>query len=383
MTTSILRARSAATPFAILLLLLISGTRAASAQVDSFDALAAEAAAARTANDGPKAIELYRRALKLRSTWIEGWWFLGTLSYDSDEYAACKDALSHLVQLLDANALPTLSAPALTILGLCEYSTEDYNAALDHIQHGLKVSNGKLETSMEAVARFHEALLLTKTGLYDSALRHLFPFAKTHTADSALTTAIGIASLRRPLLPQEVPADQEQVVTAAGKATYLWMTGDEHAEDALKALVAEYKLTPNIHFLFGTYLIDRRTEDAMVEFRQELRIDPSNHAAEAMLALQLYRTGKFDEALTYAKQALEGDGKLPKAHLAMGLLLARQGRTGDAAEQFQAACDLEPGDFECHTALATAYSRLGRPEESRRERFAAMELAGESAPDGH
>ncbi len=358
------------------LVLLMTGSCWARPGADSFEELAAQAAAARAANDIPKAMDLYRQALQARPGWVEGWWFLGTLSYDSDQYAGGKDALSHLVQLLDTRA-----APALTMLGLCEYSTGDYVNALDHIQSGLKLSNGKLETSIEAVARFHEALLLTKTGLYDSALQHLFPFAKAHPADSALTMGIGLAALRQPLTPEEVPANRKDLIGAAGKATYLWMTGDaDNAEAGFRTLLAKYPREANVHFLYGSFLVDRRADDAISEFRQELAVNPSNPAAQAMLALQLYRAGKFDEAWPYASQAAEAGAKLPKAQLALGLLLTKKGQTGDGIGHLQSACELEPGDFECHAALASAYSRLGRAEEARRERFTTMQLAKETAP---
>ncbi len=370
-----LKARSA-TPFLIFFLILTATTCWGRAGADAFDELAAQAAAARTANSIPKAIELYRQALELRPGWIEGWWFLGTLSYDSDQYAGGKDALAHLVQLLDVRA-----APALTMLGLCEYSTADYVNSLDHIQSGIKLSNGKLEASIEAVARFHEALLLTKTGLYDSALQHLVPFARAHPADPALTMGIGLAALRRPLVPEEVPADKRDLVTAAGKATYLWMTGDgDNAEAGFRTLVKSYPNEANVHFLYGSFLVDRRADDAISELRQELTLNPSNPAAQAMLALQLYRAGKLDEAWPYASQAAESGAKLSKAQLALGLLLIRRGQAGDGIGHLQAACELEPGDFECHAALATAYSLLGRAEDSRRERFTSMQLATQNAP---
>ena len=51
----------------------------------TFEELASQATAAREANNIPKAIDLYRQALQLKPAWTEGWWFLGTLSYDADQ----------------------------------------------------------------------------------------------------------------------------------------------------------------------------------------------------------------------------------------------------------------------------------------------------------
>ena len=54
----------------------------------SFEELSTKAAAARDAGKSNDAIQLYRAALNLHSDWAEGWWYLGTLNYDADRYAA-------------------------------------------------------------------------------------------------------------------------------------------------------------------------------------------------------------------------------------------------------------------------------------------------------
>src|SRR5581483_10137894 len=81
----------------------------------SFEDLAARATAAREANDVPHAVELYREALARNPKWEEGWWFLGSLLYDSDRYAEARDALTHVVEA-DEKA-----APAWGLLGLSEF----------------------------------------------------------------------------------------------------------------------------------------------------------------------------------------------------------------------------------------------------------------------
>jgi cytochrome c-type biogenesis protein CcmH/NrfG len=48
---------------------------------------AAQAEAARDADRVEEAIPLYRKALAARPEWAEGWWSLGTLLYDRDDYS--------------------------------------------------------------------------------------------------------------------------------------------------------------------------------------------------------------------------------------------------------------------------------------------------------
>ena len=59
----------------------------------SFDEMAAEAAAARDAEDNPRAVQLYAQALQLNPKWEEGWWSLGLLQYGSGAFASAIDAL--------------------------------------------------------------------------------------------------------------------------------------------------------------------------------------------------------------------------------------------------------------------------------------------------
>src|ERR1700737_985453 len=53
----------------------------------SFDGIAAQADQARDADNLEQAVVLYRRALGMQPGWVEGWWSLGTILYDRDNYA--------------------------------------------------------------------------------------------------------------------------------------------------------------------------------------------------------------------------------------------------------------------------------------------------------
>ena len=74
------------------------------ASAATFEELAAQANAARESNNIPRAVELYRQALQLKPAWPEGWWFLGTLSYDGDQYESGRQAFAEFVKLEDKAA---------------------------------------------------------------------------------------------------------------------------------------------------------------------------------------------------------------------------------------------------------------------------------------
>src|SRR5262245_52991256 len=64
-----------------------------------FDKLARDAAAARDAGRIDESIALYQKAIKLRPSWTEGYWSLGTAFYELDKYAEAKDAFARVVRL--------------------------------------------------------------------------------------------------------------------------------------------------------------------------------------------------------------------------------------------------------------------------------------------
>src|SRR5258708_26811506 len=103
------------------------------AVVPQFPEVSKKAAAAREANQTTEAIRLYREAVKLRPMWAEGWWYLGTLLYEGDQYVAAQEPLGRFVKLDAGN-------PAgWAILGLCEYQTKAYDKSLEHLQRALKI----------------------------------------------------------------------------------------------------------------------------------------------------------------------------------------------------------------------------------------------------
>src|ERR1017187_6678886 len=96
---------------------LAAAQKAAEPANPEFDRLSKAATEARIQNRTEEAIGLYRRALALRATWTDGWWFLGELLYDDNQYPEARDSLRHLIAL-DRN-----SGPGFALLGLCEFET--------------------------------------------------------------------------------------------------------------------------------------------------------------------------------------------------------------------------------------------------------------------
>ena len=352
------------------LLLMLTG---AIYSQDSFDTIAAKAAAARDANDLASAARLYQQAVTMKPDWAEGWWFLGSLAYDADQYAAGQDALTHLVKLDD-------KAAGWALLGLCEFETGAYALSLQHIQHALAMGDGVPQQMVPAL-RFHEAELLVKAGLFDQAMQKYIWFAHRGNPNPALYTAIGLAALRAPMLAKDIPLDRQELFSIAGMTAFHWMATDFADADAgFQNLLSRYPSAPNVHYLYGSYLLPSRPDQALAQFLQELQLNPASPDALAMVALEYLQRDDLKGALSYATKAVDSSSPPPLAHYVYGLILTRTGDLQKGADHLDQAEKLDPANLEYHIALAGAYSKLGRSRDSRRERLLTISMAREGEP---
>lgn len=344
----------------------------------TFDELARQAAAAREADHVPEAIHLYHQALQLKPDWSEGWFYLGTLYYDSDRYADAQPAFAHFVKLADVPA-------GWAFLGLCEFETGAYTPAREHLQKAL---DGGLAPEMEQVVRFHQVLLLTRLGLFEQASHWYKALVVRGIHNPDLIAGLGLNSLDKPMLPKETPPDRQEFVAAVGRTAYIWMSGDNaKTEAAFHALLEAYPAAPGVHNFYATYLLrshpvyllGSQPVAAQRELRRELEVNPHCVEARAMLALLLHQAGQAADASSYAKQAAEDGPASPLAQYVYGLTLADP---KEAAAHLEIAEGIDPSNFEYRVALAHAYSRSGRNGDARRERKLSIQLARESDPHG-
>jgi len=347
----------------------LAGTGIAQSAPNHPNDLIAQASAARMDNDVPRAIQLYSQAVERNPQWPDGWWFLGSLQYGNGAYVPARDALSHYVEMI-----PT-AGPAFALRGLCEFETGDYRQALNDIQHGISLGAAN-QPRNEQILRYHEALLLTRLGNYASALKGYSSFAKNGVTNPELLEAIGLAGLRMPLLPKELTAEQQELVSAAGSAAYRFMAGDHTAAgQEFEELFQQHSKARNAHFLYGYLLFATDPDRALEEFQQELKVAPSNVDAGLMTAWALLLKDDPADALPYAQKAAEEGPDLSSAQLVLGRSLIGTGEINKGTERLEKALQLDPDNLETHLALVNAYSNLGRKEDARRERLLCLRLS--------
>ncbi len=345
---------------------------ALSLRAATFEELASKAAQARESNDVARAADLYKQAVALNPSWAEGWWFLGTLAYDADRYEEGRADFARFTKLQDG------AAPGWSFLGLCEFETGHFEDALAHIGRGLSL--GGLPPDMEKVLRFHKALALTRLGLFDQALQDYLPLVREGSQDPSLTIALGLTSLRRPMLPGDVPPSGLNLFRTAGKIAYQWMAGDfPGAEAGLEILKKNFPDESGVNYFAGTFLLAVRPAEAAAAFQRELAVNPGSPDALAMIAFTLIRSGDDAAALPLARQAASAGPSTAMARYAYGLLLSRSGNPA-AVGHLEAAVKLDRSNLEYHLALAGADSKFGRLDAARRERRASIEMARTTDP---
>lgn len=329
----------------------------------SFDDLAARAAAARDADRFDEAAGLYNRALSLRPLWKEGWWYLGTLFYDRDRYAQARDAFARLVTI-DKKA-----GAAFAMLGLCQFRLNQYEQALIHIEQGRSLGLGDNE-DLKRVARFHSAILQTKYGRPDTALYILYALAREpNAASEPLINALGLAGLRLELLPSEIPSDKRALVRLEGQAQFA-LAGRNRVEAAKQfaPLIEKYPAEPGVHYSYGVFLLAEDSDQALREFKEELKASPKHVPARVQIALEYLRRAEYESGLSYAEEAVKLAPDLFTAHNALGRLLLGLDQTGRAIKELETGVKLAPDSPETHFALAAAYARAGRKEDAARQR---------------
>ena len=340
----------------LLLAALIPHWVAAQNTASSFEDLALRASAAREADDVPRAIELYGQALQLNPKWPEGWWFLGSLQYEADSYAAARDALTRFIDLTPDGG------PAFALRGLCEFETGEYTQSLNDLERGLSLGAANQPRDAQILG-YHEALLLTRLGSFEGALQKYALLARGSVPNPEALVGIGLAGLRAPLLPKDLSADKQDLFLAAGTAARHFMAGDEKtARQEFQDLFQRFPTAANAHYFYGYLLFPAHPRHAIREFKQELEIAPSNAAAQLMVAWGSLGQNDFPDALIcmLRKPPQKIRRFYPSLRLVLGRALVETGDIKGGIEHLEKELRLNPESLETHIALAKAYSEAGR-----------------------
>ncbi len=364
-------------------------TPASAAQ--GFDALVRQADQARDADHLDQALDLYQKAVLLKPDWEQGWWAIGTITYDQDKFSDCAAAFRRFRTLKPA------LAPGWTMSGLCEYGLRQYDAAYASLlQAELRGFQGPPE--LARAGRLHLALLLNKDSSFEHALMLCGLLFRLGDPPPETLAAAGIAGLGRPLLPTEVPSADQPLVIALGTALAAAYTRpfSEAAEKFQSALQA-YPNVADIHYRFGAYLLKNQPDRGLAEIKRALELNPAHLPALVTLSLEALNAGDYESARRYAQRAVRIAPNNFASHLMLGRAFLLEIKSHDleaspgkaasqeesspsaqphpspnplqsALRELETAVKLAPDSQDAHFSLSAAYALAGRTNDAARER---------------
>jgi tetratricopeptide (TPR) repeat protein len=336
-------------PSALIVALVLGIPSASHAQSgQSFSTLAQSAAAAREAGHMEDAVRDYTAGLALKPDWAEGWFYLGVIDYEQNQYPEAVAALAKVVQLSPG------PGPAWSFLGLAQFETGDYDAARASLQKAR--AGPQADPELAHVSAYHLALLMIRISDFGRAaalLRSTFGGQMPAQAKAAL----GMTLLRIPLLPDAVDPSKDALIQAAGAVAAAAPDAESTSPEAsdlssyiaaLRALIAEHPQTPYLRYALGLALAESgQNETALSEQRQEAQISPASPLPLIALSAVEGRLHHPSEAIATARRAVA----------------------------------LAPEDAAARAALSAALSLAGRAAESVEQNAAAGALTGETPPD--
>jgi tetratricopeptide (TPR) repeat protein len=335
--------------------------RPARAQGSSaFDALVKKAEAARDANRLEEALDLYGRAVKMRPSYAEGYWYIGTTHYDLDRHREARDAFRRVVDLQPENG------GAWVFKGICEFRLNNLDTALTDLARARELGFGN-NKELAAAATYHSAILLTRNGHFEQALQMLRDFAQDGGDSPRVIEAMGMALLRMPMLPSELPGTQREMVMLAGRASYFAASRlSAAAQKAFEQLVLRYPETPHVHYAYGLFLTTEQPDRSIELFQAELKVSPRHPWAKMQIAAEYIRRGDYEAARPWAEQAVQEGPHLFGAHRVLGTVKLETGDVAGAITEFEEGVKLAPDNPTMHFSLARAYRRAGRTADADR-----------------
>ena len=341
---------------------------------ESLPALEKAADAARERGDTQTSLRLYQSAVTRAPSWQEGWWYLGSLQYDGNNYVEAAKAFRKLTQL---NAE---LADGWAMLGLSEFELKDYARASEELQ---KAEQLGVAEPLQDIADYHRALLLNLRGESDGALLILSALYLRGVHSEDLQVALGLSLLRVPLLPSQLDPSRDALVHDAGNlASLLAAKRTDEADIAFRDMLSRYPRTQFLHYAYGgTLASEGHDPEAKAQFKAETELNPDSALAYLEWAFICMKSKEYDEAARLARRASELNSDSFLAHYITGNSLLLAGDPAGARPELEHAKALAPGAPDVRYSLSRTYARLGEPALARQEQAEFLTLQRKNAMD--
>ena len=173
--------------------------------------------------------------------------------------------------------------------------------------------------------------------------------------------------------PPAQPSDPLPPRSLSSQALLHLRQGQEFYDTGdLNEAIAEWRETVRLaptnakaHHLLGLALGDHGARDEAIDMLQaSLRLDPNNAMAHVHLARTLEANGDTQEAVAAYRKALQLVPTSSYIHDRLGHIFAAQGQHQAAADEWQQAIALDPDYAYTHANLGEALESLGQPTQA-------------------
>ena len=269
-----------------------------------------------------EAIGLYAKAVKLKPDYVEGYWYQGTAYYTLDNFPQLPRRVPQ-----GACALAPKNGAAYRLprpLRVRAQGIRPLAAAPAAVAHPRRRRHAGSRRRRPVPRRRPDD---AGSEQYEQALETLGEFAGEGNDNPRVIEAMGIATLRMPLLPIEAPPDRREMILMAGPRQL--HDGDPQHRGrgtAFDALAARYPETPNVHYAYGVFLLQEKADKAIEEFKRELDLQPGHPWSLMQIAFEYLKQGDAATALPWAQQAVAAAPNAFPARKALGPGAARHRR---------------------------------------------------------
>jgi len=122
-----------------------------------------------------------------------------------------------------------------------------------------------------------------------------------------------------------------------------------------------------VHFFYARYLVAiGRNDEAAVEARRNLEVDPLSPLAVATVGFISLRARQYDQAIEFYRKATEMDPTHAPYHTNLARALVQKGKYEEAIAEFQKAMNTDNSAPRRIAALAYTYAVSGKRDEAQK-----------------
>ncbi len=121
-------------------------------------------------------------------------------------------------------------------------------------------------------------------------------------------------------------------------------------------------------------------EAALIQLEKAVTLSPEDAYVHLLLGQTYQELEKFNKAETNFRQALAYQPDLSEAHQSLGLILVVNKKYQEAVSVLKPLSDIDPGNETIAQALATAYEKVGEPDQAIQVLKAAITLNNDRLP---